>query len=71
MADHRVRLSDEDIALIVSALKARSAMTRDLRRHRVHRLIVRLSECGRGNPKFMFGVYEQSHEEDLEDGCEE
>jgi hypothetical protein len=66
MSDHRVRLTDEDIALIVSALKARAAMTRGTRRHRVERLASRLAEGVRGNPKFILGEYEQTHESELE-----
>lgn len=65
--DHRIRLSDDDIALIVSALKARAAMTRNLRRHRIERLANRLAEGQRGNPKFILGEYEQTHEDDLDE----
>jgi hypothetical protein len=67
MNDRRIRLTDEDIALIVSALRARAAMTKGSRRHRIERLATRLAEGGRGNPKFSLGEYEQTHEEDLED----
>lgn len=67
MADHRVRLSDDDVALIVSALRARAAMTRGLRAHRVTRLAERLAEGGRGNPKLRLGKEAQTHEEDLDD----
>ena len=66
MSDHRIRLTDEDIALILSALRARSAMTAGLRRHRVGRLIARLAEGARGNPKYRLGDLEQTHEEDLD-----
>jgi len=68
--DHRVRLTDEDLALVVSALRARAAMTRGLRRHRVERLAARLAEGVRGNPKWIIDEDGQTHEEDL-DGDEE
>jgi len=67
MGDHRIRLNDSDIVLIVSALKARAAMAGPLRRHRIERLAARLAEGVRGNPKFILGEYEQTHEEDLDD----
>jgi len=67
MGDHRIRLSNEDIALIVSALRARAAMTTRLRRHRVERLVARLSECSPGNPKLSLGEGEQTHEDELEE----
>lgn len=67
MGDHRVRLSDDDLVLIVAALRARAAMTRGLRAHRVARLAARLAESSRGNPKFSLGEEEQTHEEDIED----
>jgi hypothetical protein len=67
MSDHRVRLTDDDLALIVSALRARAAMTRGPRRHRVERLAARLAEGVRGNPKWILDEYGQTHEEDLEE----
>lgn len=67
MSDKRIRLSEDDIALIVSALRARAAMTRSLRRHRLERLVARLAEGGRGNPKFKLGEQEQTHEDELDD----
>ena len=66
MAERRVRLSDEDLELIVSALRARAAMTRGLRRHRVERLAERLSEGGRGNPRWRLDEERQTHEDELE-----
>ena len=66
MADHRIRLSDEDIALIVSALRSRRAMAKGLREHRVDRLVARLSEGSRGNPKWLIDEEAQTHEEDLD-----
>jgi hypothetical protein len=71
MTDHRIRLSDEDLVLVIAALRARLAMARNLRAHRIQRLVARLSEGGRGNPKFMLGEYEQTHEDDLDDESEE
>lgn len=66
MASHRPRLTDEDLALIVSALRARAAMTAGMRRHRIERLVTRLLEGTRGNPKWIHGDYEQTHEELLD-----
>lgn|GEM_PF-3636258 len=66
VSDHRVRLTDDDLALIVSALRARAAMTRGLRRHRIERLAARLAEGGRGNPKLILGEFEQTHEDELD-----
>jgi hypothetical protein len=65
--ERRLRLSDEDVALIVSALRSRAAMTRGLRRHRVERLAERLSDPGRGNPKWRLSEDSQTHEDELED----
>jgi len=67
MRDRRIRLTDEDLALVVAALRARAAMTTGLRRHRVERLASRLAECSRGNPKLLLGEEEQTHEEDLDE----
>lgn len=66
MGDHRIRLSDEDIALIVAALRSRAAMTSGLRRHRIERLATRLAEGQRGNPKWILDEALQTHEEDLD-----
>jgi hypothetical protein len=66
MKDHRVRLSDEDLALIVAALRARAAMSGPMRRHRIERLATRLAEGARGNPKWSLGELEQTHEEQLD-----
>lgn len=57
MTDHRIRLTDEDIALIVAALSARKAMTGSERRVRIERLVERLSEGARGNPNFRLQSY--------------
>lgn len=67
MTDKRIRLAPEDIALIVSALRARAAMTSGLRAHRVARLAERLAESGPGNPKWRLSERTQTHEEDLEE----
>lgn len=71
MADRRVRLSPEDTALIVAALRARAAMTRGLRRHRIERLAERLAEGVRGNPKWIHSEFSQTHEDDLDDETED
>jgi hypothetical protein len=65
--DKRVRLTPEDIDLIVAALKARAAMTTGVRRHRIERLSARLAEGTRGNPKLTLGEYEQTHEDELDE----
>jgi hypothetical protein len=67
MADHRIRLTDEDLALICAALRARAAMTRGMRRHRIERLAERLADLEPGNPKWRIGEYPQTHEEDLDE----
>jgi hypothetical protein len=67
MKDRRVRLSTEDTDLIVSALRARAAMAKGMRRHRIERLAERLADPGRGNPKLRFSEDTQAHEEDLDD----
>lgn len=41
-------------------------MAGPMRRHRIERLVSRLIEVSRGNPKFLFGEYEQTHEEELD-----
>ena len=63
---HRISLDDADILLIVSALRARRAMSNGLREHRIDRLITRLSEGRQGNPKLTLGEYEQTHEDELD-----
>ena len=68
--DHRIRLTDDDLLLITAALRARAAMTRGMRRHRIERLAARLAELSRGNPKFSLGEYEQTHEDELDEGDE-
>jgi hypothetical protein len=65
MTDHRVRLTDEDIALIVASLAARAAMTSGLRRHRVFRLMSRLNQMSPGNPQWLLDELGQLHEDQL------
>jgi hypothetical protein len=65
MSDHRIRLTDEDLALICAALTARHAMARGLRAHRIRRLRDRLAECVRGNPKWLIDEEGQTHEDVL------
>ena len=65
MKQHRVRLTEKDLALILAALNARRAMTRGLRRHRTERLYERLSEMTRGNPKWIHDEFRQTHEDEL------
>ena len=62
MGDRRIRLTDDDIALIVSALRARAAMTSGARAHRIRRLAERLGEGGIGNPQWRLGSDSQAHE---------
>lgn len=65
MPDHRVRLSDEDLDLIVAALRARAAMARGLRLHRVERLASRLADLAPGNPQWRIDADEQLREDRL------
>ncbi len=66
MSEHRIRLDDLDVELIVAALRAREAMTTKLRRHRVRRLIERLDQIDRGNPKWRLSEFSQTREEELD-----
>lgn len=63
MAEHRLRLTDEDIDLIVAALSARAAMAKGPRLHRIQRLRDRLAEGRPGNPKWILDEESQTHEE--------
>jgi hypothetical protein len=67
MVDHRIRLTEKDIEIIVKALNARLAMMRGLRAHRVIRLRNRLAECAPGNPKFRLDELEQTHEDEIDE----
>lgn len=66
MAERRLRLSEDDVDLIVAALRARAAMARGLRRHRIERLAERLADGRKGNPKWRLDEISQTHEEDLD-----
>ena len=55
MKEHRIRLTEEDLAIIVAALRARLAMARGTRRTRILELADRLDDVGRGNPRVRFG----------------
>jgi hypothetical protein len=48
--DHRVRLTDYDLEVIVSALRARLPMARGKRKERIEHLVLRLEEMAPGNP---------------------
>jgi len=50
--DHRVRLTDTDLDVIVSALRARLSGVGDLRREYIERLVLRLEEMTPGNPNW-------------------
>lgn len=65
-ADRRLRLSQDDVDLIVAALKSRAAMTRGLRRHRIERLAERLADGRTGNPRWRLDEFSQTHEDELE-----
>lgn len=66
MADHRIRLSDDDLSLICAALRSRAAMTTGVRQHRVERLIARLAEGGTGNPRWRIDPAGQLREDSPE-----
>lgn len=66
MTDHRIRFSDEDLQLVIAALRSRAAMTRGLRRHRVERLAERLADGQRGNPKWVLSEDSQTHEDEID-----
>lgn len=55
VTDHRVRLTDQELDLIVSALSARLAAVGHGRRAAMESLITRLSEPTRGNPMHTHG----------------
>jgi hypothetical protein len=52
--DHRVRLNDDELALVVSALVARRAGVSAERAAQLDKLATRLSEGKRGNPNWIF-----------------
>jgi hypothetical protein len=59
MAEHRIRLTDEDVWLITAALRARKPMARGVRRVHLERLLRRLVECVPGNPDWILGRMRQ------------
>ncbi len=61
MQEHRIRLNDYDLELIVASLRARAAMTRGVRRHHLERLAERLADPGRGNPQLRFSAASQAN----------
>lgn len=65
VSDHRVRLTDTDLSLIVSALRARAAMCTGMRRHAVERLAERLGDLAPGNPTWRLAMARQTQEERL------
>ena len=67
MTDRRIRLSEEDVELIVAALRSRAAMTRGLRRHRIERLAERLADGRKGNPRWRLGEESQIHEDEIDE----
>jgi len=66
MTDHRIRLTDDDLSLIVASLRARAAMAGQVRRHRIERLADRLADLARGNPKWRIEEYGQTHEDEID-----
>lgn len=67
LGERRLRLSEDDVGLIVAALRSRAAMTRGLRRHRIDRLAERLADGRKGNPKWRLDELSQTHEDDMDD----
>jgi hypothetical protein len=63
VSDHRVRLTDTDLSLIVSALRARAAMCTGMRRHQVERLAERLGDVAPGNPTWRLEAARQTREQ--------
>jgi hypothetical protein len=53
MSDHRVRLNDRELALVVAALRARIAGLGEERANEVAKLANRLSEGKPGNPTWI------------------
>jgi len=61
--EHRIRLTDADVDVIVSALRARAAATIGARGHRIMRLAARLDRLEVGNPKLTIEPAGQEHED--------
>ena len=55
MNTHRIHLSDDELAEICAALRARMSMRFDARRARTIKLLARLEDGGPGNPNLRFG----------------
>jgi len=53
--EHRIRLSDHEIELVVSALRARENGVSDARAAELEKLAQRLAEGVRGNPNWILG----------------
>lgn len=51
---YRPRLTDEEMALILAALRARLAASGETRRAQIESLIERLSDQAPGNPRWRF-----------------
>lgn len=66
MRDHRIRLTDDDLSLILAALRARAAMAGPMRSHRIERLYSRLAQATPGNPKWILDEFGQTHEDELD-----
>ena len=64
-------MNDDDLSLIVAALRSRAAMTSSLRRHRIERLAERLADLAPGNPRWRIDDASQTQEELLADDQEE
>jgi len=64
MADHRIRLTDDDIMLITAALRARNAALKEggANHHRLNRLLARLEDGQVGNPQWVLDAESQRHE---------
>lgn len=52
-----MRLTDEEAGLIVSALRARMAMSGKARREKLEHLVLRLEEMSSGNPSWRFKAW--------------
>jgi hypothetical protein len=56
MRSHRIRLTDEELAVVVSALRARVAGLSTKRGRAVAQLATRLAECTPGNPYWILDL---------------
>jgi hypothetical protein len=57
---HRIRLSDRDLDLIVASLRARLAMMGRARREEAEKLIARLEDVAPGNPAWRLGETQEA-----------